>query len=543
MRVLRARHVAARLRVWLLRARLRPLPALSWAVALATTIYVIGGPLWVARYPLMTDLPMHAAKAAVFRHYFDSSWHFHEQFTFQPLAVPYLLFYVLAALFMLVLPTMAAVKCAVAAMLALLPTGLAVLFWGMKKSPALGLVGLLFAWGSLSSWGFMNFVGALGVWAMVVGMALRVADEPRPGRVAGLAGLVVLLFFTHPFRFPLAVGAVVLVAAGARLLGRRAAPFLPALGVAASLSLAFWLSRPADMLSEPVPFALDWARLGFDAFGEHPYLSLRDPREGDAFVGATRGVLALAALLAARALLESRGTSARRRHAALGLSAVALSALGALALYLTLPMEIGEWWFVYPRESTAAAYIALALIPNLPRRAWLRLAAVGWLALSLVPLGRVAIDNHRDFDAASDDFARVSEAIPRAPRLLYLVFDHSGTRALHSPFMHLPGYVQAEKGGWLSFSFAWLGHSPLKFRPPYEPGAEVPPRPPPRWEWTPERFDLFEDGDFYDWFLVRSKVSPQSRFARDARIRLVTHEGTWWLYCRKRPGESACPEG
>jgi len=82
------------------RLRRRPLEALSAALVLATSVYVVVGPLWVARYPLMTDLPFHAAIASVFRHYFDDAWHFREQFVLQPFAVPYLTTYLLAALLM-----------------------------------------------------------------------------------------------------------------------------------------------------------------------------------------------------------------------------------------------------------------------------------------------------------------------------------------------------------------------------------------------------------------------------------------------------------
>ncbi len=155
------------------------------------------------------------------------------------------------------------------------------------------------------------------------------------------------------------------------------------------------------------------------------------------------------------------------------------------------------------------------------------------LAACLVPLGHNAIAAHRAFDATTDDFHEVTRKVPHAPKLLHLVYDHDGSPARVSPYRHLPAYVRAEKGGWPSFSFAWLGHSPLRFRDPSEQGAVVPPKPPPRWEWTPHRFRLFEQGRFYDWFLVRSKRNPRGVFTGDQRIHLVAHEGTWWLFERR----------
>ena len=40
-----------------------------------------------------------------------------------------------------------------------------------------------------------------------------------------------------------------------------------------------------------------------------------------------------------------------------------------------------------------------------------------------------------------------------------------GSGAINTPFIHLPAYVQAERGGWLSFQFATWGASPVVYRP------------------------------------------------------------------------------
>src|ERR1700733_12290372 len=104
---------------------------------------------------------------------------------------------------MLVLPVMPAMKIAAGAMLLLLPAGLAVMFHGMKKSPLLGLSGLMAVWCPLTHWGFLNFLGALGLFAMVVGASLLAAERPSRGRLAGLLAALVALYFTHLFRYPI----------------------------------------------------------------------------------------------------------------------------------------------------------------------------------------------------------------------------------------------------------------------------------------------------------------------------------------------------
>jgi len=200
-------------------------------------------------------------------------------------------------------------------------------------------------------------------------------------------------------------------------------------------------------------------------------------------------------------------------------------------------MQIGIWWYVYPREITAAAFIALGALPDLPRQREVHALFLAAVAVAVVPMSSLVSSHWRAFDEATRDFRAIVAHIPKAPKLLYLVFDHRGTQAIHTPFIHLPAYVQASRGGWLSFHFASWGASPVAYRSPDEPGAVVPPPTPLRWEWTPQRFRVEHHGAFFDWFLVRRGSAPDPLFLRDPSIVRVAHEGTWWLY--RREGEGA----
>ena len=117
---------------------------------------------------------------------------------------------------------------------------------------------------------------------------------------------------------------------------------------------------------------------------------------------------------------------------------------------------------------------------------------------------------------------------------MYLVFDHGGSNRASTPFLHLPAYIQAERGGFLGFNFAWWDAAPMMFRKPEDPEAVLPPRTPVRWEWTPSLFRVRQHGAFFDWFLVRAARSPDAIFGEDAEIRPVDHVGMWWLYRRVR---------
>ncbi len=502
-------------------------------VAVVVAVAVVAVPLAAGRYPPIIDLPFHAAQTGALRHYFDPAYHFQEQFELRPFVVPYLSMYVIGALLMLAFSAVTAVKIAAGTMLLLLPAGLAVMLHGMKKSPLLGLSGLIAVWGPLTHWGFLNFLGATGLFAMVVGLSLLVVERLTRRRLAALAAVLVAVFFTHVYRYPFAIAAVVGAGLVAGRRGRGLQAVAPVVFPAIAL-LAVWMKvRPAALRGSMGPPHLDLGRL-HEIVGWQ-YGAFDDPDEGRAlaFFAATLAAVAVSSgILRAIERRSPRWVGPApedRARAAL----VALGCAGAsLLLFVTLPMAIGDWWYVYPRESTVACFLALALIPDLPRTGVLRAALVGAMAVAPLPMVAVVTRSYAAFDEPTRDFDTITRGLPLAPRLLYLIFEHSGSNRTVSPFIHLPAYVQAELGGALSYHFAIYGASPLAYRPREGRESIVPPPTPPSWESRPEAFDVLDRGRFFDWFLVRRRDDPAPLFEADPSIVLDRHVGLWWLYRR-----------
>jgi hypothetical protein len=509
----------------------QPLLWLAWVCAAAAVTYVIGAPFWAAEYPMMTDFPFHAASASVFRHYLDPGWHFHEQFVFQLVAVPYVTFYAIAAIFMLLLPPIVATKLAAGVMLALLPAGLMVLCWGLRKSPLLGLWGLIPVWGAVTHWGFISYVAALGLFAMALGLGLRIAERSSPLLQGLLTTVLVLLFFTDVFRFPTTFVMLIVIAL---VMNRRVdnirGLIVPIL-VSGALLSGWWATRPDPLVAAMGWFRLpDWGRLvdagryAFDIFiGDDDTLMFRR-------VWLLFGVTAVVLFILAALRLRSwpRGGWVVPAHAVVGIAILLF-----VALYLILPMERGIWWYVFPREITAAFFLVPALLPDLPRKTWAHLGFAVWSAIAIAPLAEHVADAHREFGMTTTHFREIIRELPKAPKLLYLVYDHDGSRAQSSPYVHLPAYAQAERGGWLSYHFAQFESSPFRYRNASDPEADIPPKTPVRWEWSPQLFQLDQHGGFFDWFLVRRASSADVLFAADPAISRVAHFENWWLYHRQ----------
>jgi hypothetical protein len=512
--------------------RARPFDAALVLGAVVITFYVVAYPFMVVHLPPMTDMPFHAAAVSILRHYLDPAYHFREQFTIHPLETPYVSMYVLGALFALVMPIQWAAKLMGISMLVLLPAGLAVLFWGMKKSPLWGILGLGMVWCMLTQWGFLNYMGAIGLFAMVVGCTLLLLDRPTTPRAVGLSLALLAVFITHIFRFPFAVAAVV----GTTILmypaTRRVKPILLPLVPPLVVFGAWRLIRPAALGGGMGPLDVHKERLQeIPQYLFHGYIGTEEQRLAEQMMKVSVAVIAVAAILFV-AQMRWRGRSAREWCWGVGVTLLPLILGGVFLLaYLVLPMSIGDWWFVYPREVTTAVFALLGVAPDLPRQWWLRAPLLAAIALTTGQLALYTAEQWHAFDDATADFERIVTAIPPAPKLMYLVFDHSGSAKQVTPFIHLPAWVQAEKGGWLSFQFIAWNASPIRYR---EHDPNVPPPRPTRWEWTPERFDLKRDAPWFDTFLVRKRDSADALFAGDPSIKPVAHVGTWWLYRRAR---------
>lgn len=523
------------MRAWLEALKRQPVRAAALGLVVAATVYVIVWPLTRATYPPLTDLPFHAAQVSIIRHYFDPSFHFHEQFTIHPLEVPYVTMYGIGVAASWLVSIGAAVKIMAASMLVLLPLGLALLFHGLGKNPLWGALGLGFVWTDSTHWGFLSSVGAMGLYAAAVGSALLVLRAPSRRRQLALGLLLVAVFFTHVYRFPYAVLGVGLAAAvmypATRCWRPLVAPVAVALGV-----FGLWLAvRPRALT--PALGSLTFETKRFGRLGEFLFQSYSGPvgTQEKTLAWLMLGALA-GAILLALAFRERKAPEASARAWARGtLVLPLLLALVHVVAYFTLPARLGEWWYVYPRELAAAAFVGVAAVPDLPRGRWLELGVIAVIALASARMAGFVAGRFAAFERDSADFRELATKLPRAPKLAYLVIDQlpserPDSAKRHSPYVHFPGWIQAERGGWLSFHFASWGIFPVRYR---DASPSVPPPVPRDWEWNPSWFRVREHGAFFDWFLVRLVDDPAPLFADDPTIVLVERRGTWWLYRRR----------
>ncbi|MGE0323870.1 MAG: hypothetical protein AB7K71_09895 [Polyangiaceae bacterium] len=530
------------------------LEALALVGAFALCVYVLVYPFCLVRYPPITDLPFHAANTSILRHYSDPAFHFRDQFYIDPLSAPYMLQYLVGAGLSFILPMHVAVKVTCVLLLGCLPLGLGLLFRGLGKPSFMGLIALGLAYSTLTHWGFISHIAALGCFAGSLGAAMLLFEggTARQCKLRAwlLGGMLLLTLFSHVYRYAFALVGVLIVAAVAKRSGRALREFrllLLALLPSLSLFLVFWFRRDHVTGAE---LLLEWAPERMTELPAHLFggftasVGQRERLDGWLWLAAC-GAFGLGSLLWRRwhpsvtaepepdadsgplPALRSDGLQRFRRECHW---VVALICTGLLGLYLSLPLTWGSWFFVYPREALSVLLLLLALLPAMPKGAPARLALVGVLALTAGRQAFLVAGQWLGFERLNQDFYAIQAKVPPHPKLLYLIFDHSGTYRSTTPFIHLPAWIQAETGGSLYFHFVRWGLYPIHYRPD---GADTPPSLPYMLEWHPESFRTIEHGAWFDTFLVRHRVDPGIVFQSDPSIQLVAHEGEWWLYQRQ----------
>jgi hypothetical protein len=166
-------------------------------------------------------------------------------------------------------------------------------------------------------------------------------------------------------------------------------------------------------------------------------------------------------------------------------------------------------------------------------------ARARWLVASLlvalsIHVASTHLAEFRASDEEMGDLDAILEETEPGHRLLGLMFDRGSTVVSQPIYLHAHQYYQARVGGLACFSFVEFPKSPVQYRPGHEP-----PPFPPRFEWTPERYDHSVYGDAFDYWLVRHEAHrPGPRVFRTASPSgaaepvLVFETDHWSLFAR-----------
>ena len=191
-------------------------------------------------------------------------------------------------------------------------------------------------------------MGAIGLFAMAIGFTLLALDRPSRARVVGLTLTLLAIFFTHIYRFPFALAAVVGTTVVMYPATRRFRPVMIPLGISLA-AFGIWRLVRRETLASPLgTLTFNWERR--KEIAGHLFGSYTGPEEQLLAVQMMQVTLVVFALSLVLFFVQGRhrGRSTSELWWGAGVTVLPLLiAVVYLGCYFVLPMSIGTWWFVY----------------------------------------------------------------------------------------------------------------------------------------------------------------------------------------------------
>ena len=406
----------------------------------------------VPAYLPLVDFPQHVALHAIWDHIGDPAYNLGGRFRVT-LATPYALPHLLAHAASFVLGPEGGLRFVLVLSLAAFPLGALAMFRAFGRPPELALAAAPAALSFVYWFGFTSYVMALPLVLAGIGCVRRCALQGRMRDFVLLAVLALITVATHGFAFLL----LLLLGAAAALATTRSMrqllPIAAALLPAAAWSAVWAVSFGSEPHPEPVPtaygFFCDRLRFGLGTIlGTHS-LELR-----------TVCVAVALVTVFAVALWFARGNAARDP----GRRALGAVALVAIAASLLCPEVLMNTWGLWERIPPLA-FVALAGAVPWPSSERVRGGLASALCLVALLAAGGAIAQGVAFSGQAQGIRELAADLPRGARIFWSACGDEFPAPRATPaYKHFGAYVQAARGGDLSYSFAHFPHMVVRYR-------------------------------------------------------------------------------
>ena len=440
-------------------------------------------------YLPMTDLPEHMLIGKILVSYDDPRFGFSEHFTKHFLWAPYSTYFWFASAAGVVLGIPAVTKIYLALTFLLTIAGYS--FWIRTVAPdrtpnVVAAIPLLF--GTFFYIGMIQFLFSVAFLFVALGLGpVAVSHDRRFRDVAGLAAALLLVWFSHPVTFGLAVGALVIQALSLGAPHVRQALYVCGLAISAALiysvfALPEYISSFGP-LYDPLGVRATAFAMPFGAFWDPGIATWK-------YQSVMLGYWGIFIVCSVVGLFMSR-----KDGKATALKASTILVAGALAAaVLLLPSNISNGPPISMRASYPGAFALLALMPA----CWYRQRVLRAVVIAAC-LGVLAITGARIqlFQTEMHELEQAIAAIPPRQRVQPIITELHSRHFETYPFLHAAALYNASRGGYSPYLFTRQSHFPVRERSDVIPNAPG--------EWGMSEFQYALHGAGTDYFLVKTR--------------------------------------
>ncbi len=517
-------------------------------LVLGTAVVALASPLAQVNWLPFVDYPQHLGTIAAIHG--QGSPLFDRYFVVEYARTQYLLLYVLGDALAGPFGVEGAGRITAILSIASLPLAVASYLRAHGRPAILGALAAPIAMHAYVFWGFLNYAAGMALGIATLAAHMHLIRRPDAMRTGGFAIAAVLTFYAHAQLYAwMGLACVVQLAVLAPVIGRgRAlrALGLSALGALPSIAATlFWLHQSGVIERGEAGGRSGHAAAVAAEGGGPSFAPVADTVRNwlshsfDVYRDGSGVHVAVAFFFVASIVLMMRGfgdAAPSREEANLRSLAPEWVFVLTVALYLFGPFS---YRLIEP-ISHRFLPLAIALVPVLGPRGPLSFRRALAIAPLLIALAITTAQVHASrFSETDREMGELDIALSRTEpgdRLLGLIFDPNSAVVPLPIYLHAHQYYQARVGGLACFSFVEFPKSPVQ----YAEGAAPPPFPP-RFEWTPQRYDDSVWGEAFDYWLVRhepGRDAPRSMFRHAAHAPELMYEGNRWsLFHRARPSD------
>lgn len=519
--------------------------ALLSIFVLGTAAVALASPLAQVNWLPFVDYPQHLGTIAAIHG--QGSAHFDPYFVVEYARTQYLLLYVLGDMLAGPFGVEGAGRITAILSIASLPLAVAYYLRVHGRPAMLGALAAPISMHAYVFWGFLNYAAGMALGIVTLAAHTQLVRRPDAVRASCFAIAATLTFYAHAQVYAwMGLACIVQLAVLSTVIGR--ARTLRALGLSALgalpsiLAALVWLHQSgviergeaggrsghaAAVAAEgggpsfaPVADTVrNWLSHSFDVY-----------RDGSGVHIAVAFFIVAAFVIMMRGLGDATPSTEANPLRSLAPEWVFIL---TVALYLFGPFS---YRLIEP-ISHRFLPLAIALVPVLGPRGPLsfrKALAIGpWLAALAIMTAQVHAARFSETDREMGELEVALSRTEPGARLLGLIFDPNSAVVPLPIYLHAHQYYQARVGGLACFSFVEFPKSPVQ----YAEGAAPPPFPP-RFEWTPQRYDHATWGEAFDYWLVRhepGRDAPRSIFRTATHAPQLIYEGNRWSLFRRPP--------
>jgi hypothetical protein len=493
-------------------------------VVLGVAAIALTMPLATVRWLPFVDYPQHLGTIAAIHGAGDPI--FDRYFVVEYARTQYLLLYVLGDLLAYPFGAEGAGRVTAILSIATLPLAVGYFLREHGRPALLGALATPVAMHAYVFWGFLNYAAGMALALVAVGAAARVARAPTRAHGVFLAVAALLCFYAHAQLYAwMGIAALVQLAAMAPALGRARAlraTLVSAVAALPSIAGLLWWLRASNVIERGEAGARSGHAAQVAAEGGGPqFAPVAETVRGwlshsfDVYRDGSGVHLGVAFFAIALLVIAARGWRRKGDVASpsgvpngngyVDSSAPELVLVASFALYLFAPFSYRLIEPINHRFLPLALALVPVLGPRLPLDRPLRFGLGAILVGLAIATGQVHAARFSETDREMGNLAGALGQTEPGHRLLGLELDPQSAIVPLPIYLHAHQYYQARVGGLACFGFVEFPKSPVQ----YAEGAAPPPFPP-RFEWTPQRYDHAVWGDSFDYWLVRTETGRRA---------------------------------